>query len=112
MPLQEPIYPGQIKPESCREPETSSRLQQTNVNLQAPRNGAHGYSTDAGEVDKAQPCFERKGSLDLPQEGLALGRRWHVRGCCLCVQRVAVTPGDLLADAYLIRYTRGASEKD
>ena len=25
-----------------------------------------------------------KGSaVDLPQEGLALGRRWHVRGCCL-----------------------------
>ena len=44
MPLQEPISPGQIKPESCREPETSSRLQQTNANLQAPRNGVHGYT--------------------------------------------------------------------
>jgi hypothetical protein len=22
-------------------------------------------------------------TVDLPQEGLALGRRWHVRGCCL-----------------------------
>ena len=43
MPPQEPVNPGQIKPESCREPETSSRLQQTNANLQAPRNGVHGY---------------------------------------------------------------------
>jgi hypothetical protein len=24
-----------------------------------------------------------KETVDLPQEGLALGRRWHVRGCCL-----------------------------
>jgi hypothetical protein len=48
--------------------------------------------------------------VDLPQEGLALGRRWHIRGCCL-VQEVAVTPGELLADADLIHYTRGASEK-
>ena len=29
-----------------------------------------------------------------------------------CVQEVAVTPGELLADADLIHYTRGASEKD
>ena len=45
MPSQEPITPGQIKPESCREPETSSPFQQSNVNLQAPRNGVHGYTT-------------------------------------------------------------------
>jgi len=44
MPSQDPISPGQIKPESCREPQTSSRLQQTNVNLQAPRNGVNGYT--------------------------------------------------------------------
>jgi hypothetical protein len=44
MPSQEPISAGQIKPESCREPEISSRLQQTNVNLQAPRNGVNGHS--------------------------------------------------------------------
>ena len=29
-----------------------------------------------------------------------------------CVQEVAVTPGELLADADLIRYTMGASEKE
>jgi hypothetical protein len=29
-----------------------------------------------------------------------------------CVQEVAVTPGELLADAGLIHYTLGASEKD
>jgi hypothetical protein len=29
-----------------------------------------------------------------------------------CVQEVAVTPGELLADADLIHYTVGASEKD
>ena len=33
-------------------------------------------------------------------------------GVVACVQEVAVTPGELLADADLIRYTRGASEKD
>jgi hypothetical protein len=43
MPSQEPISPGQIKPESCREPQTSSRLQQTNVNLQAPPKSEEGY---------------------------------------------------------------------
>jgi hypothetical protein len=47
----------------------------------------------------------------LPQEGLALGRRWHVRGVA-CVQEVVVTPGELLADADLIHYTMCASEKD
>src|ERR1035438_9743446 len=30
------------------------------------------------------PANGRKGqTVDLSQEGLALGRRWHVRGCCL-----------------------------
>jgi hypothetical protein len=29
-----------------------------------------------------------------------------------CVQEMAVTPGELLADADLIYYTMGASEKD
>ena len=54
----------------------------------------------------------RKGqTVDLPQEGLALGRRWHIRGCCLRA-RSGVTPGELLADADLIHYTLGASEKD
>ena len=33
-------------------------------------------------------------------------------GFVACVQEVAVTPGELLADADLINYTRGASEKD
>ena len=33
-------------------------------------------------------------------------------GVVACVQEVAVTPGELLADAYPIHYTRGASEKD
>jgi hypothetical protein len=33
-------------------------------------------------------------------------------GVVACVQEVAVTPGELLADAYLIHYTMGASEKD
>jgi hypothetical protein len=32
-------------------------------------------------------------------------------GVFACVQEVAVTPGELLADADLIDYTRGASEK-
>ena len=44
MPAQEPISPGQIKPESSREPQTSSRLQQTNVNLQAPPKSEERYS--------------------------------------------------------------------
>ena len=33
-------------------------------------------------------------------------------GVVACVQEVAVTPGELLADADLIHYTRGAFEKD
>jgi hypothetical protein len=33
-------------------------------------------------------------------------------GVVACVQEVAVTPGDLLADADLIHYTVGASKKD
>ena len=33
-------------------------------------------------------------------------------GVVACVQEVAVTAGDLLADADLIYYTMGASEKD
>ena len=33
-------------------------------------------------------------------------------GVVACVQEVAVTPGELLADADLIHYDRGASEKD
>jgi hypothetical protein len=33
-------------------------------------------------------------------------------GVVACVQEVAVTPGELLADAVLIHYTMGASEKD
>ncbi len=33
-------------------------------------------------------------------------------GIVACVQEVAVTPGELLADADLIHYTRGASEED
>ena len=33
-------------------------------------------------------------------------------GIVACVQEVTVTPGELLADADLIHYTMGASEKD
>ena len=33
-------------------------------------------------------------------------------GVVACVQEVAVTPGELPADADLIHYTMGASEKD
>ena len=33
-------------------------------------------------------------------------------GFVACVQEVVVTPGELLADADLIHYTMGASEKD
>ena len=33
-------------------------------------------------------------------------------GVVACVQEVAVTPGELLADADLIHYTMGASEKN
>ena len=33
-------------------------------------------------------------------------------GVVACVQEVAVTPGELLADADLIHYRMGASEKD
>ena len=33
-------------------------------------------------------------------------------GAVVCVQEVTVTPGELLADADLIHYTMGASEKD
>jgi hypothetical protein len=47
MPSQEPISPGQIKPESSREPQISSRLQQTNVKLQAPPKSEESYSAQA-----------------------------------------------------------------
>ena len=33
-------------------------------------------------------------------------------GVVACVQEVAVTPGELLADADLVHYTMGASDKD
>jgi hypothetical protein len=33
-------------------------------------------------------------------------------GVVACVQEVAVTPDELLADAEIIHYTLGASEKD
>ena len=33
-------------------------------------------------------------------------------GVVACAKEVAVTPGELLADADLIHYTRGAFEKD
>jgi hypothetical protein len=33
-------------------------------------------------------------------------------GVVACVQEVAATPGELVADADLIHYTTGASEKD
>jgi hypothetical protein len=33
-------------------------------------------------------------------------------GVVACVKEVTVTPGELLADADLIHYTMGASEKD
>ena len=33
-------------------------------------------------------------------------------GVVACVEQVAVTPGELLADADLIHYTLGASEKE
>jgi hypothetical protein len=53
----------------------------------------------------------RKGqTVDLPEEGLALGRRCPTFGVVACVQEVAVTPGELLADADLIHYTMGARE--
>src|ERR1039458_8640809 len=41
---QEPVNPRQIKPESCREPETSSPFQQRNVNLQPPRKSVGCYN--------------------------------------------------------------------
>jgi hypothetical protein len=44
MPSQEAVNPRQIKPESCREPETSSPFQQRNVNLQPPRKSVVGYN--------------------------------------------------------------------
>jgi hypothetical protein len=47
----------------------------------------------------------------LPQEGLTLGDAGTF-GVVACVQEVAVTPGELPADADLIHYTMGASEKD
>jgi hypothetical protein len=49
--------------------------------------------------------------VDLPQAGLAHGRRWHVRGCCLRT-RSGGQAGRVGADADFIRYTMGASEKD
>jgi hypothetical protein len=55
---------------------------------------------------KAVSCYQF-----LPQEGLALGRRCTF-GVVACVQEVAVTSGELLADAELIHCTMGASEKD
>jgi hypothetical protein len=50
MPSQEPISPGQIKPESSREPQISSRLQQTNVKLQAPPKSEESYTEDGSTL--------------------------------------------------------------
>jgi hypothetical protein len=50
----------------------------------------------------------RKGqTVDLPKRGWRLGGVGTF-GVVACVQEVAVTPGELLADADLIRYTMGA----
>ena len=49
-------------------------------------------------------------TVDLPQEGRLGGVGMF--GVFTCVQEVAVTPGELLADADLIDYTMGASERD
>ena len=49
-------------------------------------------------------------TVDLPQEGRLGGVGMF--GVFTCVQEVAVTPGELLADAGLIHYTMGASGKD
>ena len=54
---------------------------------------------------------ERGQTVDLPQRGWRLGGVGTF-GVVACVQEVAVTPGELLADADLIHYTTGASEKD
>jgi hypothetical protein len=46
-----------------------------------------------------------------PKRGWRLGGA-STFGVVACVQDVAVTPGELLADTDLIHYTRGASGKD
>jgi hypothetical protein len=53
----------------------------------------------------------RKGSKICPNRGWRLGGVGTF-GVVACVQEVAITPGELLADADLIHYTLGASEKD
>jgi len=50
-------------------------------------------------------------TADFPKRGWRLGGVGTF-GVVACVQEVAVTPGELLADADLIHYTMGASEKD
>ena len=55
--------------------------------------------------------LEQGSTVDLPQEGWRLGGVGTF-GVVACVQEVAVTPGELVADADLIHYTMDAFEKD
>ena len=100
MPSQEPISPGQIKPESSREPQTSSRLQQTNVNLRL-----HGKARSATPWMREQ--IDRK--LVEPNSGLgqAIGymlRHW--KPLTLFLRQAGRTPGQqyLLCRARHNRY--------
>src|ERR1035438_6681991 len=81
MPSQEPVNPRQIKPESCREPETSSPFQQRNVNLQPSRKSVEGnihvsLSHHKGGDDFGF-CVQSNEGPDIPAPGIALCRR-HV----------------------------------
>jgi hypothetical protein len=61
-------------------------------------------TTAGGCISRGQPEIR-------PKRGWRLGGVGKF-GVVACVQEAAVTPGELLADADLIHYTRGASEKD
>jgi len=74
MPSQEAVNPRQIKPESCREPETSSPFQQRNVNLQPPRKSVEGYTNgftdDITSFAKYQRGFKLKEATRVVRLGL------------------------------------------
>src|ERR1039458_4579184 len=86
---QEPVNPRQIKPESCREPETSSPFQQRNVNLQPPRKSVGCYIKVQGSRFRVQGSgFKVQGSRFRVQgSGFKVqGSRFRVQGSGFKVQ--------------------------
>ena len=77
MSSQEPVTPRQIKPDSRREPETSSPFQQRNVNLHPPRKSVEGYKVVAERLgfkhDEALSLGRALAGLNAQSKGQRLG---------------------------------------